>query len=253
MGTSVKIIRFSAFISAVLIVLTYIVSLNISYEWFDIRWLSNNFLLTIIGGAFASMLVVLICEIQRYLMVKRETENNLFRQFSTLYSQLISIKISVEKQLNNANEPVSKTLLTYPMETIQNAIHAIESIDYTTFSSKNTIFIKFQDFLKRTKREINCFITVQYALPYAINNDQIDNLTIYREERMVTSASKNTNHALRIYLKKVNPLINSVDAMMQVVDDNCKNRYSWATYKAVSEYVYNYSSDTLDSFMKEEV
>lgn len=253
MVSSVKIIRFTAFISALLIVVTYIVSLNMSYECFEIRWLSNNFLLTIIGGAFASMLVVLICEIQRYLMIKRETENNLFRQFSTLYLQLISIKTSVEKQLDNANEPVSKTLLTYPMENIQNAINTIETIDYTTFSSKNIIFIKFQDFLKRTKIEINSFISVQYALPYAINNDQIDNLTMYQEERMITSASKNTNHALKVYLKKVIPLINSVDAVMKVVDDNCKNRYSWSVYKTATEYVYKYSPNTLDTFMKEEV
>ena len=127
------------------------------------------------------------------------------------------------------------------------------SIDYTTFSSKNTIFIRLQDFLKRTGREINSFISVQYALPYAINNDQIYNLKTYREERMITSASKNTNHALKVYLKKVNPLISSVDAMMQVVDDNCNNRYNWGVYKAVGEYVHKYSPDALDSFMKEEV
>ena len=66
MSSNIKVIRFTTIMSAIFAALTYFVALNISYQWFDIKWLSNSFLLTIFGGAFASMLVVLICEVQKY-------------------------------------------------------------------------------------------------------------------------------------------------------------------------------------------
>ena len=72
MSTSIKVIHFTKTMSILLGIITYIISLNISYGWFDIKWISNSFLLTIIGGAFASMLVVLICEIQKYYFTKKD-------------------------------------------------------------------------------------------------------------------------------------------------------------------------------------
>ena len=78
METSVKIIKFTTVMSGIFMILTYGVSLNVAYLWFDIEWLSNNFLLTIFGGIFASMLVVLICEVHKYLLLKREAENQIF-------------------------------------------------------------------------------------------------------------------------------------------------------------------------------
>ena len=108
MSTNVKVTRFVFIMSLIFAILTYAVSLNISYEWFDIDWLSNNFLITIFGGTFASMLVVLICEIQRYFLNKREAENDIFKQLSALYINLSTIKFNVEKQIENKDVEVPK-------------------------------------------------------------------------------------------------------------------------------------------------
>ena len=56
MRTQIKVIRF-----------TYLITLNmeIGFLNLDTSWLSNNFALTICGGVFVSLLVMLICEVQK--------------------------------------------------------------------------------------------------------------------------------------------------------------------------------------------
>lgn len=80
MSTNLKIIKFTAIVSGISFLATFVIRLNISYGCFDIKWLSNEFLLTIFGGVFASTLVVLICEIHKYLLNKTQAENVMYKQ-----------------------------------------------------------------------------------------------------------------------------------------------------------------------------
>ena len=97
MGTSVKVIKFTSVASAILVLFTYAVSLAAAYECFDMPWLSNSFLLTIFGGALASMLVVLICEIQKYVLIKREMENQIFIHAGAVCGKLLIMQLEVKK------------------------------------------------------------------------------------------------------------------------------------------------------------
>ena len=81
MKTQIKVIRFVAIMSIVLAAITYLITVNIEVGFINLntQWLSNNFLLTVCGGAFASMLVVLLCEIQKYFEIKKSTEAIIFK------------------------------------------------------------------------------------------------------------------------------------------------------------------------------
>ena len=65
MRIQIKVIRFVAIMSVILAAITYLISLNIEVGFIKLNapWISNNFALTVFGGAFASMLVVLVCEL----------------------------------------------------------------------------------------------------------------------------------------------------------------------------------------------
>lgn len=67
MRTQIKVIRFAAINSAIFAVFTYLITLNmeIGFLNLDTSWLSKNFALTICGGVFVSLLVMLICEVQK--------------------------------------------------------------------------------------------------------------------------------------------------------------------------------------------
>ncbi len=67
--------------------LTYFITVNVEAHIleFNTIWLSNNLALTVFGGAFASMLVVLICEVQKYITVKTSVKEYIFYQALYLY------------------------------------------------------------------------------------------------------------------------------------------------------------------------
>ena len=85
MRTSIKVIKFTSILSFIFLVITYLITINIDGGFVKLNtiWISNNFLLTGFGGMFASTLVVLLCEINKYLIDKKNTENQLFsKQFT---------------------------------------------------------------------------------------------------------------------------------------------------------------------------
>ncbi len=90
MRESIKVIKWCSAISLIFLILTYIVSVNIDSSFIAVNtvWLSNNFLITLFGGVFASMLVVGLCEVQNYLSAKSNAEQYIFFQGMYLYQAL---------------------------------------------------------------------------------------------------------------------------------------------------------------------
>lgn len=90
MRGSVKVIKFTAAMSILFLALTYFTTVNIEAHIieFNTIWLSNNLAPTVFGGAFASMLVVLICEVQKYITAKASMEEYIFYQALYLYRAL---------------------------------------------------------------------------------------------------------------------------------------------------------------------
>lgn len=254
MKTNIKTIRFTITMSVVLALLTYLIALNASYDCFDIKWLSNTFLITIFGGAFASMLVVLICECQKYFWNKRETENMLFFHVARLYGHLLMIKLDIEKQLENKNETVSKDLIKIPADSVKYEIDMIQNIEYIVFSKKNNIALQNKEFYSWCRKNILAFLRNQYYLAIAINDDQLFNLDTYHQEYPITSENKNTNRALKIMCNTIPLLIDRVDAYLQTIDNTCENRYSWnITKNSIISGLSQLPNDMYADFIKQEV
>lgn len=64
MSASVNTIKRLLWVLLGVFALTYIISLNIENHFVAVntKWLSNVFLFAIVGGAFASLVIVLVCE-----------------------------------------------------------------------------------------------------------------------------------------------------------------------------------------------
>ena len=84
---NIETIKFTAVISAIFAFLSYFITLNMELAFFAPQWswISNNFALTVCGGVFTSTLVVLFCEVQKYLSNKADCEQYLFYQTMYLY------------------------------------------------------------------------------------------------------------------------------------------------------------------------
>ena len=90
MKSSIYTIKFLVILSIVLLLATYCISLNDENRWIVLNtpWLSNSFVFTIVGGTFASLLVVLACELQKYQSIKRQIEDYIYGQLFSLYAQV---------------------------------------------------------------------------------------------------------------------------------------------------------------------
>ena len=95
MRGNVKTIKLTAWLSAIFALITYFISIKGMLGISDLKWLPDIFLLAVFGGAFASMLVVLICEISKYVQNRENAETYLFSHLYYLYGQLQMISKNI--------------------------------------------------------------------------------------------------------------------------------------------------------------
>ncbi len=77
MRGNVKTIKLTAWLSLFLVAISYIIAVKGNFGVCECKWLPDTFLLAVFGGAFASMLVVLICEISKYIQNRESAETYL--------------------------------------------------------------------------------------------------------------------------------------------------------------------------------
>lgn len=223
-----KLIQFTASISVLLVICTYLVTLNIELGFISISspLISNNFVLMVFGGAFASMFVVLICELQKYFELKKKTQDDIFRHTARAYIQLILLKSQIQQGLSNPDELIPKGILDTPTTFLKEELSVIASIEYKTYSGKCNSETSFITFCNTTARNLSSFTIYINYLTIAINTDKINNLSVGIEDG-ITSASPNTNRALKKLQILLEPLISQTDAFLQLFDEQCGKRFNW--------------------------
>lgn len=228
MRTQVKVIRFAAVTSVMFAVVTYFITLNMEIGFLDLhtQWLSNNFALTVCGGVFVSMLVMLICEIQKYLLDKKNAEDFLYFHTAYVFGQLHIIKTHLLTCLEDSTRPVPKELLTYTVDTIRNELALISNVDYTTLTSCQLVD-NYQAFCGNTLKRIEYYLNTTNYLSIAVLKDQISNVQIFGVECTVTAQSPNTGKVLRLLCEEVDSISNEIDVFLLTLDSECKKRYKW--------------------------
>ena len=176
MRGSVKVIRFTAAMSIVFLALTYFTTVNIETHIFELNtiWLSNNLALTVFGGVFASMLVVLICEVQKYVTAKASMEEYIFYQALYLYHALFLMQQNISDYQNNTAAIVPDNLFDESIRMIQSEIIALQNVDYAPFRQKNLLLSVHQKFCKGTALNMQPIMRGCNAVRIAINKTKIN-------------------------------------------------------------------------------
>lgn len=253
MRSNIDTIKFTAILSVVFATLTYIVTLNMELAFFAPQWpwISNNFALTACGGVFASTLVVLLCEVQKYLGNKANCEQYLFYQTMYLYSLLFQMQKNVEEYITNKEESVSEGFLEKSAQMAQCQVNAIRSIDYVTFCKKNSLAIAHRDFCAKKLAEISNALEYWNYLKRSIITTRIKNLKESGREIPITSADSLVGQTLAITNEKYLFLLNDLSDYLEVVDQECGNCFGWNEIKScISEsYISIFNSADLESFL----
>lgn len=228
MRANVKIINLTARLSLCLAVITYFVSIKQFLGIQEYKWLPDLFLLTVFGGAFASTLIVLICEISKYFQNKETMETYLFSHLYYLYGQLqvISKNIAFLKTLE---DQVPKNALSQLITNAESEMNTVYYADYAPYRESNSVLR-----IKVRYNENGFFIVRQFLqncglLEIAVLSDEINRIEI--KMGINREQSSNTYLVLSKLSDEIQAPLKSIDDLLVNLDQKCNGRYHWPQIK----------------------
>ena len=234
MNTSVKVIRFTSILSIILLIITYLITVNIESSFIQLNtiWISNNFLLIVFGGVFTSTLVVLLCEINKYLIDKKNTENQLFYQTMYLYQALFLMLHNILDYQSHPEKQIPENIFDITTQMIKSQVSFLQGIDYSCFKKNNLIeqkhlLFKKEIFFKFPSIEIGMNLIRCAILEERINNNII-----------ITSSNTRIAKILSEQISKLIPLLEEIGDFLKTIDDNCNNRYNWNKIRETTQKSY---------------
>ena len=251
MSSNKELIRLTTKISIASLFFTYLVSLNkeLSILLLNCKYISNDFFFAIFGGIFASTIVVLLCEIQKYLQNKRNIEDYFFYNLAFFYGKLFSIKNNIHYLFSNAQEHLSKNQFDNDINVLQNIINSLLTVDYSTF--KNGEITKL----------INNYKTNDYTL-FKTTLDNFIYLKIASVQDKInainscgaTTTNVLTLKTMKILSIKIDDAIKLLDSYLETIDNNCKSRYNWNKIKmGIQGDISNTDYNGFEKFIGEKV
>ena len=214
MRSNINTIKYLAMLSAVLLLITYSISLNVENRWIflDTPLLLNSFPFAIAGGSFASILVVLACELQKYQSIKRQIKNYMFGLLFSLYEQVTIIHYNSKRQLNYVSAPVPNNRIDEIANRGKMCLTSLASIEHITFCKNNSI-----------EKQL-----IQYK------GDSGTRIHLFLQDS--------------VFLKMV---LSFVEKSLSVIDKEIKKRYHWSELKRnVICFEEKYVSASLDNVLK---
>lgn len=240
MSSSVKTIKLTVLLSLIFLVVTYFVTVNMELELIRLNsgWISNEFFLTVFGGAFGSTVVVLICELHRYWLLKKETEAKIYNLLYSILAEIIVSNNTIRTYLKDTKLVISGEALESNRARALAAIHALETVDYRTFSGKSDLELALAQFFREAYQSIKQFISDEQFLNSAVLLDKLE-LLEHNGTSNVTVDCKNAGKTLRILLTAGQKCVVDIKTLLERFDSICKGRFNWPQAKQIIESVQN--------------
>lgn len=254
MSVSVNTIKRLLAILIAVLTITYLVSLNMEnhYIVLNTKWLSNDFLFAISGGAFASLVVVLACEIIKYRQIKIATEGALFSYLANLYGQFLIIKGNCTRTLRSHNI-VPDNLIQSTCDNSMMLADYINGIDYTPYCKNNKIKEILDQFRKEKYSAMKNVLISFSNLRIAIREDSIF-LLQQKNRDVVTSDCPNTQGTLSKINSQTATILTYLDQIISQIDNELQNKYNWQSLKkTMNVYQDNFEVKTLRDYVNEDV
>lgn len=254
MRSNIETIKFTGIFCLLFAVLTYIVTLNIEVCFFQPNWIwmSNNFVLTVCGGAFASFLVVMLCEVHKYISNKLSCENFLFVQTMYLYIALYLMSKNMDEYITNKNEIVPDNLIDERIVMIRSQVMAIRSVDYITFRKNDSLVAAHKNFCANGLAKVDSIIESGNYLKMAIIQTQIKNVEETYSRGTITSADKLVAQTLAAFKNQILPVLSNVSNYLEIINKHCNGRYDWEGQKTKihENYVSLFEARKFEDFLK---
>lgn len=247
MRESIQMIKWGGAASLLFLILTYIFSVYSKVDFVIVSevWLPKDFFMAVSSGIFASLLVVVFCEIRRYFSLKSEIEKKLFCHNTTLFTALKVLKITIEDYIKHKERVVPENILDKNIEIIQGEMSYLQNVGYITFTkSKKSLLTEYELFQKKLLDE-QSIIQAGIKLKLCMQEIRIDYLKIQEEylkekfdkeffdiqKPVYTSENPKISNILENILINIDSVICAVDGFNISLDAYRKNRFNWSSLK----------------------
>ncbi len=219
MRSNVKTIKLTTRLSVILAVITYLISIKGVLGIDEIKWLPDTFLFAVFGGAFASMLVVMICEISKYYENRESTETFFYSHLYFLYGQLQVMLKNIDF-LAEHNSAIQKDALKQLIYNSEAEMNTVFYIDYAPYKSNNVILVEKENYNKIVFPAVQGFLRDCRMFELAVLTDDI----IKRKGGI----GDNSNLVLEKLSTQIQEPLSLLDALLIKIDQSCKGRYNWS-------------------------
>jgi len=249
MNTSIKVIKFTTIISIIIVIITLGISLNIKYLWFEIKYIPNDFLMAIFSGIFGSTLVVLICEIQKYLLAKKQSEYILYSCMTEVLARFMTMRTSLRLLIENPQDLVNQGLFNEFKQRMEYQFNIFYNADYTTWCKKQKLFLATNNFISYSSDKIMKLIDDCIYLDVALYNERIKQLQNNQPD-YITSFNSTIKQLLIIYVKRFNEVIEKIEKYIIEIDYMDKYKFK-SRIENVKQYHEDYrKSCTVEEFIE---
>lgn len=173
------------------------------------------------------MLVVLLCEIQKYITVKASVKEYIFYQALYLYQSLFLMQQNICDYQNNPEMGVPDNLLEGTTKMIQSEVFALQNTDYAPFKKDDFLMMAHQKFCKETARDMQPIMEGDNGVKIAIAKVKINYLQQNILNKVVTSVEEPLQTVLSIQLDRVSNALDEVDKYLEDIDKYCNYQYDW--------------------------
>lgn len=250
MRSNIKTIKVTAWLSLLLIAITYLISIRKVLGVQELECLPDTFLLAVFGGTFASMLVVLICEISKYFQNRESTETYLFSHLYYLYGQLQIIKKNIDF-LSQQKDRIHEDALTRLITNSEAEMNTIFFADYIPFRKNNAVFTEKTNYNTKVYPIIQQFLQDCRLLKMAVLTDKIT--ITQREMGNHIGADNNADLVLIKLSEQIREPLSLIDELLTKIDQLCHGRYNWAQVRDdMITRIPDNQTDSLEQFLKKE-
>lgn len=233
MSDNKTMIRFYSIIVVVSALFTYVVDLNDHFHFLKLNtpYISNSFCFAILSGILTGVIVALAAEIRQYLLHKRQSRHSLYTIASNLYALISVQKASIKYYINNPCSTIPENIGgDYAQQPILSRISQIPSIDYSTFSKKDAIWLALRSLTGKitmieqaTRNLIN--------LQIAHNQTQISFLESHDTQSKVSAASAFMLNALYEEYNALNDCLIELASFCSVFEQYDSESFKWTQGK----------------------
>ena len=233
MSSCKKMIRFTAIASIILLIITYLITVNNDIHNISCNspWISNSFLLTFFGGAFASMTVVLLCEISKYWQAKQDAESYLFSHLYSLYGQLQILSRSINGFFSNNGKNVPRNALSTVITNAEAEMRDLYFAEYAPFCKRNPVLAEKLRYNSEVYSAVQSFLLKCRALDIAVIQDEKFCLEVKMGKSGIQDNPNYTLRTLGRLSKQILKPLEEVDALASKIDILCDGRFKWERAK----------------------